>query len=144
MFNMSCKEKRQDTKIFFYDKGKEVTIDSKLTGYAELIRATENLLVGADDMLRLAVDSELIRKIKKQESAIEVIFPIPTEFTINYNKAVIHPDRILIPLFGEFTGADENPPATIFHGYPEYSAGPYRNSKGLGQLKKILYDMGVK
>ena len=144
MFGMSCKENRQDTKIIYYDKGKEIAIGSKLTGYADLIRATENLLVGADDMLRLAVDSELIKKIKKEESAIEVIFPKPIEFTINYNMNIIHPDRILIPLSGEFTGTEENPPATIFHGYPEYSAGPYRNSKGLGQLKKILNDMGTK
>lgn len=144
MFGMSCREKKQDTKIIFYDKGGEITIDSKLTGYGYLIRATENLLVNADDMLRLAVDSELIRKIKKQESAIEVIFPIPTEFTINYNKAVIRPDRILIPLSGEFAGTDENPPATIFLGYPEYSAGPYTNQQGISELRQIINSMEIR
>jgi hypothetical protein len=144
MFGLSCQEKRQDIKIIYYDKGKEIVIGSKLTGYDDLISATENLLVGSDDMLRLAVDPELIRKIKEQDSSIEVIFPHPTEFRISYFDKVVRPDRILIPLSGEFAGEEDNPLAVIFLGYPDYSSGPYTNHKGISELKQIIDNQGFK
>jgi hypothetical protein len=144
MISYSCKEKHQDIKVIYWHQGQETVLSSNLSEFMNLIKTSENLLLTADDMLKLIVDPELIQKIKKDESAIEIIYSKPVELTSNYNKETIHPDRILIPLSGEFVGKDENPPATIFHGYPEYSAGPYRNHKGFGELKKILYHMGIK
>lgn len=144
MHDFSCKEKSSDTKIILYHDGQETVLNPDLSGFADLIKTSNNLLITADDMLKLIVDPGLIQKIKKEESAIEIIYAKPVELTSNYDKETIHPDRILIPLSGEFIGNDENPPATIFHGYPEYSAGPYRNSKGVKELKRILYDMGMK
>jgi len=144
MLGSSCKEQRQDMKIIYYHGGEEINLDPTLTGFTDLIKTVKNLLISADDMLKLAVDSMLIKKIKKEESAIEIIYPKPVELISDYNHEAIHPDRILIPLSGEFVGKSENPPATIFHGYPEYSAGPYRNHKGFGELKKLLYDIGIK
>ena len=144
MLRTSCKEQRQDMKIVYYHKGEETTLNPKLSDFSELIKATENLLVTADDMLRLAVDSELIKKIKEEESATEVIFPRPIEFIVNYNKNIIHPNRILIPLSRDFVEEGENPTAVIFLGYPDYSSGPYTNHKGFEELNKILKDMGIK
>jgi hypothetical protein len=144
MLGLSCKEQRQDMKIIYYHRGEEIILNPTLTGFTDLIKTVENLLINADDMLRLAVEPEMINKMKKEERVLEIIYPNPIELTINRNRDTIHPDRLLIPLSGEFVGKNENPPATIFHGYPEYSAGPYSNHNGLEGLNKILYDMGIK
>lgn len=131
-------------KIVYYHKGEETILNPKLSEFPDLIKTTENLLINADDLLRLAVNSRLIQQIKSEESAIEVIFPKPIELTVTYNKNIIRPDRILIPLSGEFVGEGENPAAVIFVGYPDYSSGPYTNNEGTEKLKNILYDMGIK
>jgi hypothetical protein len=144
MFGMSCRGKTRDIKIVYYTQGKEITIRSNLAGYAKLIIAAENLLVDSDDMLRLAVDSELIRKIKKKDSAIEVIFPHPTEFQISYFDKVVRLDKIFIPLSGEYVGEEDNPLAVIFLGYPDYSSGPYTNHKGVSELKQIIDNIEIK
>jgi hypothetical protein len=141
---MSCRGKIQGTKIFYYTGGKQITIGSNLPGYVQLPGMAEDLLVGSDDMLRLAVDSDLIRRIKKQEGAIEVIFPSPTEFRISHFDKIVRPDRLLIPLSGEFVGTGENPPAVIFLGYPDYSSGPYTNYKGISELKLIINNLEFK
>ena len=144
MLDLSCKEKSSDIKIIFYHDGQETVLNPELSGFADLIKTAEDLLITADDMLKLIVDAELIQKIKKKDKAIEIIFSKPVELTSHYDKDTIHPDRILIPLSGEFTGKEENPPAVIFHGYPEYSSGPYVNTKGIEALKKIMDNMGIK
>lgn len=144
MSSFSCREKVKNARIVIYQQGKETVLNPELAGYEDVIKTAENLLITADDLLRLIVDFELIQKIKKEESAIEIIYPEPIELPSSYNREVIHPDRILIPLSGEFVGKEENPPAVIFHGYPEYSSGPYVNSKGIAELMRILHGMGIK
>lgn len=144
MISYSCKEKHQDVKVIYWHQGQETVLSSNLSGFMDLIKTSEYLLLTADDMLKLIVDPELIQKIKKEESAIEIIYSKPVELTSNYDKDTIHPDRLLIPLSGEFVGGGENPQAVIFHGYPAYSAGPYTNSEGIGKLKRILLKMGIK
>jgi len=144
MSSFSCKEKHQNIKVIFYHHGQETTLDPELSGFWNLIKTAEDLLITADGMMRLAVEPELINKIKREERVIEIIYPKPVELNINRNKLTIHPDRLLIPLSGELVGEGENPQAVIFHGYPAYSAGPYTNRKGIGELEKILHEMGVK
>jgi len=144
MSGFSCKEKAEGVKIFFYHQGHETVLNPEQSGFLDLIETTEALLVTSDDMLKLDVDPELIKEIKKKDSAIEIIYPKSIELTSNYDKQTIYPDRILIPLSGEFVGEEENPAAIIFHGYPAYSSGPYSNSKGIKELKEILQAMGIK
>lgn len=144
IFGFSCKEKSQNVKIIFYHQGQEIILNPELSGFGDVINTAEDLLISADDMLKLIVHPELIQKIKREESVIEIIYPKPIELTSNYDKDTIHPDRLLIPLSGEFVGKGENPAAVIFHGYPDYSSGPYINSQGLGGLKEILQRMGIK
>lgn len=144
MFGFSCKKKKESIKIIFYHQGQETILDPELTEFFDLIKTAEILLVTADDMLKLMVDPELIEKIKKKDSALEIIYPKPIELTSDYDKQSIHPDRILIPLSGEFVREEENAPAVIFHGYPAYSSGPYTNSKGMKELKEILEAMEIK
>lgn len=138
MSSFSCKEKHQKVKVIFYHHGQETTLDSELSGFWNLIKTAEDLLITADGMMRLAVEPELINKIKREERVIEIIYPKPIELYINRYRLTIHPDRFLIPLSGELVGEGENPRAVIFHGYPAYSAGPYTNRKGIGELEKIL------
>lgn len=144
IFGFSCKEKSQNAKIIFYHQGQEIILNPELSGFGDVINTAEDLLISADDMLKLIVHPELIQKIKREESVIEIIYPKPIELTSNYDKDTIHPDRLLIPLSGEFVGGGENPQAVIFHGYPAYSAGPYTNSKGIKELKEILRTMEIK
>ncbi len=143
MSGFSCKEKAESVKIIFYHQGQETIVNPEQSGFSDLIKTAEFLLITADDMLKLLVDPELIENIKKKDSALEIIYPKPIELTSNYDKQTIHPDRILLPLWGEFVGEEENPSAVIFHGYPAYSSGPYTNSKGIGELKNILIGMGI-
>lgn len=144
MLGLSCKEKGQDIRIVFYQNGQGTTINPKRSGSEDLVTSMENLLINADDIIRLAVDPELVNKIKKEERVIEIIYPNPIELTINRNRDTIHPDRLLIPLSGEFAGDLENPQAVIFHGYPAYSSGPYANRKGVAEIIGILKNMGIK
>ncbi len=144
MSGFSCKEKGQDVKIIFFSQGQKTILNPELSGFLDLIETAKDLLVTADDMLKLMVDPELIKEIKKKDSAIEIIYPKSIELTSDYDKQTIYPDRILIALSGEFVGENKNSPAVIFHGYPAYSAGPYTNSKGIRELKEILRKMEIK
>jgi hypothetical protein len=144
MSGFSCKEKTRNVRIIFHHQGQETVLNPKSFEFTEVIKTAEDLLVTADDMLKLDVTPELIEEIKKKESAIEIIYPKPIKLTSNYNRKIIRPDRLLIPLSGEFVGRGENPQAVIFHGYPAYSGGPYTNSEGIGKLKRILLQMGIK
>ena len=144
MFIFSCKEKAHNVRITYYHQEREAALDPELPGFWDLIKEAEDLLVTADGILRLDVPPELVDKIKREEIVIEIIYPRPIELTIKRNRYTIHPDRLLIPLSGEFVGGGENPQAVIFHGYPAYSAGPYTNSEGIGKLKRILLKMGIK
>lgn len=144
MSGFSCKEKAEGVKIIFYHQGQETVVSPEQSGFLDLIETAKDLLVTADDMLKLLVDPELIENIKKKDSALEIIYPKSIELTSNYDKQTIYPDRILIPLSGEFVGEEENPTAIIFHGYPAYSSGPYSNSKRIKELKEILQAMGIK
>lgn len=143
MSGFSCKKKAETVKVIFYHQGKESVVNSEQSGFSDLIKTAEDLLITADDMLKLEVDPELIKAIKKKDSAIEIIFPKPIELTSNYDRQSIHPDRILIPLSGEFVGEEENPAAVIFHGYPSYSSGPFTNINGIKELKEILQAMEI-
>lgn len=129
--------------IIFHRNGEEKTIDPQLPGFRKLARACEELFTTSDDVLRLIVTGETISSIRNGERAVEIRYRESRDFIMDLNGSVLRPSRLLIPLSGEFGGEQGDAPATIFHGHPDYSAGPVTNSGGSGPVKRILRELDL-
>lgn len=128
----------REIQILIYKRGEEKSLNPESPRFHELQKHAEDLLSTADNLLRLAVTPETIREIQSSEFSIELVYREPKAFVIPFNQTTLRPYRILIPLTGEFGGEEGKAIATLFHGYPEYSGGPYRNSSGLSEIRRIL------
>ena len=128
--HIQSKELVSKTKVFIYSQGREIPL-SQEGHYAKSISdECESILLGADSVLRLAIDPEYIRKIKRQGYAVEVVYDNQHEVQIANLRRQISLSRILIPLEGELAGEV----ATVFFGDGGYKSGPFRNSVGTASL----------
>jgi hypothetical protein len=122
-----------DAKIILYKDGKDIVISETPT-FPKLQKEMEDFLVLSDNALLELVTKDTITKIKKNEKAVEIIYPKPKEFKVTNptdSREFIKVDRILIPLEGYYS------PNTVFWGFKTYSSGPFINSKGSERAKRI-------
>ncbi|MHA1685788.1 MAG: hypothetical protein ACTSYD_05180 [Candidatus Heimdallarchaeaceae archaeon] len=102
----------------------------------QLLSYIESTIIDPDDIYELIVTDDLIDQIKRNESAIEIVYGRKRQFTINkVDKISIK--RILIPLSGRFA---ENGAIVFFCGFPEYSSGPYVKK---GKIKQLLQEINA-
>ncbi|OGY21882.1 MAG: hypothetical protein A2126_00690 [Candidatus Woykebacteria bacterium GWB1_45_5] len=137
------KTKESSLEMAVYNKGGRMLVGINSPYFQQVQVEAEDLLVSADSGLFLLVTPETIKRIKEQESCLELIYSQPKTFTSSFNELEVKPDRLLIPLSGEFVGTKNN--VVIFIGDRKaYSSGPYVNSRGVSKLKSLLNAAGVK
>lgn len=125
------------TRIVLYEKVKQKVLDNQSLLFPKILDECERLLKTADDGLKLSVTKELIERIKKEQLALEVIYPGSANIPVWGTTYSI--TELLIPLTGEFSDG------VIFFGTiikdePYY--GNAINRKGITKLKKLLKNMG--
>jgi hypothetical protein len=129
-----------DVQIKFFKKGQITIISPSSPIFSLLKRECENLLVSSNNAIYELVIDEIIKNIKDNNIAIELIYNKIKEMKINnpaYKENKIAIDRILIPLSGYYGNG------TIFYGYKHYSSGPFVNSMGTQKIKDILISAGI-
>jgi len=100
----------------------------------DLILLVEKLLGECNDLYELIVTKELIRDIKQNEDYLEIRYPEKRKIKAG-NFETIEIYNLFIPLSGKFVNLNQ---LSLFCGYPQYSSGPYVNSKGYKVLKDII------
>jgi len=109
---------KNETTIILWNHGKKILLNQYLFA-KEIQEKCESIFEDANDMYRLSVGEGLIKKLRKKEISIEIIYNSPKEFFPFYWKNRLKPKklqilRLLIPLTGRFSL-----PPTIFYGTPE-------------------------
>ena len=69
----------------------------------ELVRRIVTRFETADDVLRLAVDDELVGALRRRRS-VELLFEPPRALTLQYNGRRLAVRALLMPLEGEMAG----------------------------------------
>jgi hypothetical protein len=147
-------DNQKTTQIILYTKGKETNLDEHTLSFKQVWSESEQLFVTADSGYRLIMTKERLEDIKRNQIAIEVVYPTLQSVTLR-NQRSIYFTKLLIPLKGQFAngtvffaGSD----AYTLHGKdPDYSllleygsTNFVRNTGGLGKLKAALEQMGVR
>jgi hypothetical protein len=125
--------------VSVYVRGQQRDLAPDAVEVRELVTRCEQQLRDADDLLKLAVTPQTIRRIQATEVALEIRYRTPPTLQVAANGLTLRPLRLLIPLTGELAGSV----TTIFHGRNAYDAGPYRNRAGTGQLASLVRELGV-
>jgi hypothetical protein len=123
--------------VIIYDHGKPLWLSADKPAVQGLVALAEERLHSADNLLRLAVTPGLITGIQQSELVIEFRYARPHTLEIPFRKKTITLERLLIPLTGDFAEGV----TTIFLGYPEYAAGPYRSKGTPDQLRKLAEEL---
>ena len=140
-------------KLIFYRMGNTVSVDEKLDSVDEIAEECQRLFEEADSTPRLIMSTDRIERIKKGQTAIELVLPRTRTVKLK-NQQSVHYTKLLIPLAGEFANG------TVFFAgayeralqgkTPEYSSlmqyesiNFVRNTGGLEKLKELLQRSGV-
>jgi hypothetical protein len=133
--------------------GNTLSVDERLGSFDEIAEECQRLFEEADSSLKLIMSAERIERIKKGQTAIELILPRTRTVKLK-NQQSVHYTKLLIPLEGEFAngtvffaGAYDR---TLQGKTPEYSSlmqygslNFVRNTGGLNKLKELLQRSGV-
>lgn len=138
----SCSDTLQQAVLTIQHEGRQLELPA---GEHEAIRALvvacERQLSAVDGLLRLAVSAERIETLRQQETVIEIRYPTSRSFVLEaLGGHEIEADSLLIPLTGEFAQGEM---ATYFVHLGTWKPGPYRNSGGVPELRRLLGDLGV-
>lgn len=146
-------------KVILYQKGKQNILDNQSPYFQELFHECERLFLTADSGYKLIMSKERIEKIKKKQTALEVIYPeVQTRKT---REKIVYFTKLLIPLSGDFSNG-----TVFFAGIHEYElkqvnpdlskryeydfVDVYRgfnfvlNNQGISKLKESLQRIGIK
>ena len=133
--------------------GNTLSMDEKLGSVDEIAKECQRLFEEADSTPRLIMSADRIERIKKGQTAIELVLPRTRTVKLK-NQRSAHYTKLLIPLVGEFANG------TVFFAgaydgalqekTPEYSSltqygsiNFVRNTGGLDKLKELLQQSGV-
>jgi hypothetical protein len=133
---IGCKEEKNFMKISYYSNSKVQNPKLSEKQQKEILNLVTYLISSSSDILKLLVNESRISEIKKNETAIEIIFEEYKIFTSD-ELGTDKVKKLFFPLSGDFIGNDEDPVITIFLGDESYFSGPYRNENGLETLNKI-------
>lgn len=139
--------------LILYRMGNTLPVDEKLRSFDEIAEECQRLFEEADSTLKLIMSAERIERIKKGQTAIELVLPRTRAVKLT-NQQSVHYTKLLIPLAGEFAngtvffaGAYDR---TLQGKSPEDSSlmqygsiNFVRNTGGLGKLKELLQQSGV-
>lgn len=140
-------------RLILYRMGSTLSVDEKLGSFDEIAEECQRLFEEADSSLKLIMSAERIERIKKGQTAIELVLPRTQSVKLK-NQQSVHYTKLLIPLAGEFANG------TVFFAgaydralqgkTPEYSSlmkyesiNFVRNTAGLDKLKELLQRSGV-
>jgi len=90
-----------EVQIIQYQKGEQTILDNQSPYFQELFHECENLFLTADSGYRLSIDKKRIEKIKKKQTALEVIYP-EVQTGIIRQALKVYFTKLLIPLVGRF------------------------------------------
>jgi len=152
--------KYNEIQIILYQKGKQNALDSRSTYFQEVLQECERLFITADDTYLLVMSKERIAKIKKKQTALEVIYPEIQTGKIR-NQLTVYFTKLLIPLTGRFSNGTvffagiheyelkrDNPdllPEQNYNYIDQYRGFNFvRNTKGLIKLKETLKKISIK
>jgi hypothetical protein len=152
--------KSNEVQIILYQKGKQKLLDNQSPYFQDVLDECERLFLTADSGYRLIMSGERIEKIKKKQTALEVVYPEVQTGKIR-KELLIYFTRLLIPLQGKFSNG-----TVFFAGIHEYELkrdnpdllpeqnynyiDRFRvvnfvvNTKGLSKLKETLKKMPIK
>lgn len=139
--------------LIVYRVGSTVSMDEKSGSFDEVAEECQRLFEEADSTPRLIMSAERLERIKKGQTAIELVLPRTRTVKLK-NQQSVHYTRLLIPLAGEFANG------TVFFAgaydralqgkTPDYSSltqyesiNFVRNTGGLDKLKELLQRSGV-
>ena len=106
--------------------GRRLELPPERLAHSALVELCEAQVRGADGVLRLAVSNDTIAVLQRDAMTVELVYAEPRTFALAVGGGSIVANRLLVPLSGELAGSI----TTIFHGNPEYRAGPLRNQRG--------------
>lgn len=117
----------------YYQNGKKSSV---VADKEEILKQVNLLVQNADEDFLLIVTPELIKKIKHQDSCLEIEYNhyqlIKTQRPKHYKVK-----KILIPLSGEYAMKEKSKGVMIFLGDKEYFSGPLGNSNADELIKQI-------
>jgi hypothetical protein len=139
--------------LVLHRQGQAVVLDDQSPYFKNVVEECQQLFAGADSSPRLIMSGDRIDRIKKKQTAVELILPRTQTVTLK-NQQTVYYTKLLIPLTDEFSngtvffaGTYEQP---LGGKTPEYSSlleygaiNFVRNSQGLHKLKESLRSMGV-
>ena len=121
-----------------FRSGRELPLPSERAEVRRLVERCVERLATADNVLRLAVSAETIAGLKRNETALEVVFAEPRTVTLELNGADLRVGRLLVPLTGEFAQGS----TVIFYGPDQaYGSGPLRNDQGSEDLLETVLEL---
>lgn len=149
----AVQEAPMKTRLIFYRMGNTVLVDEKSDSFGEVAEECKRLFEEADSTPRLIMSAERIERIKKGETAIELVLPRTRTVKLKTQQSV-HYTKLLIPLVGDFANGTVFFAGTYDRGLqgktPEYSSltqydsiNFVRNSGGLDKLKELLQRSGL-
>jgi hypothetical protein len=133
-------DKPLEMKIIYFNGGKENKPEVSKSDRNRISQILVKLFSNCNEALKLYIDEERIKEIKKSDSGVEIFLGMSTIFKTkslgNYKV-----EKIMIPFTGDFAGDEKSSVVTIFAGEKEYFTPALRNSNGyknVTELEKII------
>jgi hypothetical protein len=129
-------DKPLDMKIIYFNSGKENESKVSKSDQNKISQILVKLFSNCDEALKLYIDEERIKEIKKNDSGVEIFLSRSTIYkTKSLGKYKV--EKIMIPFTGDFAGDEKSNDITIFAGEKEYFTPALRNSNGFRNVTEI-------
>jgi hypothetical protein len=129
-----------ELKVIRFNAGKENKTEISKSDQNKISQILTKLFSNCDEALKLYIDEERIKEIKKTDSGVEILLGksivYKTKSLGNYKVK-----KVLIPFAGDYAADEKSSEVTIFAGEKEYFTPALRNSKGYKdviELEKII------
>lgn len=133
-------DKPLNMKIIYFSGGKEKMPEISKSDRNKISQILVKLFSNCDEALKLYIDEERIKEIKKNDSGVEIFFAKSIIFK-SKSMGNYQVEKVMIPFTGDFAGDEKSSDVTIFNGEKEYSTPALRNSTGyknVMELEKII------
>jgi hypothetical protein len=132
--------RKKKSTIIIYNSGRHFKFTSKDSYFYKMRRRCEDLLRRADGSFEVRFDEKMISSIKKNDTAVEVIYSRPKRIILKFlDRERIRISRLIIPVTGRYAREDT---ATIIY-WDSESIGPNQliNSEGVSEVSKLIDSM---
>ena len=128
---------KESMEIRLHPFAREISVNAANPAAEELVRRIVTRFEAADDVLRLSVDEELIRELRRGRS-VELFFEPPREVTLQYNGRQLAIRALLLPLEGEM--ADTR--TVLFYATGDgYSSGPLSHPGRTDDIEELAAEV---